>query len=159
MNKTQLLQTLVACLEEERDALLKSAERTRQAATHEEARPENDKDTRALEASYLARGQAKRVEESNETITRLRFLSLKTFTAEEPIDMTALVELEAEDETFHVFLLPVGGGSRVEFEGHTVRVVTPAAPLGRALLNRETGDDFELQVARQKKQYVVVSVV
>ncbi|HWZ89090.1 MAG TPA: hypothetical protein VNW92_09580, partial [Polyangiaceae bacterium] len=30
-------------------------------ATHEENRPENDKDTRALEQSYLARGQAQRV--------------------------------------------------------------------------------------------------
>ena len=35
-------------------------------ATHEENRPENDKDTRALEQSYLARGQAQRVVELQE---------------------------------------------------------------------------------------------
>ena len=34
---------------------------TREAATHAEAKPENDKDTRALEQSYLARGQAMRI--------------------------------------------------------------------------------------------------
>ena len=31
---------------------------TVEGATHEEAKPENDKDTRALEQSYLARGQS-----------------------------------------------------------------------------------------------------
>ena len=34
-----------------------------EGATHSEARPENDKDTRGLELSYLARGQAQRVAE------------------------------------------------------------------------------------------------
>jgi len=41
-----------------------SAQRTVvEGATHEENKPENDKDTRALEQSYLARGQAQRVVE------------------------------------------------------------------------------------------------
>ena len=38
--------------------LEKAQHATQAAATHEEAKPENDKDTRALEQSYLARGQA-----------------------------------------------------------------------------------------------------
>ena len=37
--------------------------RRRRAGTHEESRAENDKDTRAIEASYLALGLARRVVE------------------------------------------------------------------------------------------------
>ena len=54
--KTQLRDELLAVLA----AQLAVADRAHQAslegATHEEAKPENNKDTRALEQSYLARG-------------------------------------------------------------------------------------------------------
>ena len=57
--KAELLALLGAHLE-----TLERAHRAAcEGATHEEAKPENDKDTRALEQSYLARGQAARIDE------------------------------------------------------------------------------------------------
>src|ERR1700761_8976870 len=54
-------------------AVMSAAQRTVvDGATHEENRPENDKDTRALEQSYLARGQAQRVVELQDALNKLK---------------------------------------------------------------------------------------
>ena len=61
--KKALVATLVEKLDNELANMKRAAKDAREAATHEEAKPENDKDTRALEASYLAGAQAARVRE------------------------------------------------------------------------------------------------
>lgn len=137
---------LLGKLEAEHEALIAKATEAARAATHEEARPENDKDTRAIEASYLARGQAARVEALGETLTRLRFLDLRPRT--EVVEVGCLVELVMDEREGLYFLVPMGGGEEIEVEGATVRTLTPAAPLGRALLGRRVGDDFELRLGR-----------
>lgn len=135
------------------------AETTRAGATHEEARPENDKDTRALEQTYLARGQAMRVEEVIEQAQVLRYLSLPAFQEGDAIAAGALIELESDDAARCVFLLPHGGGIEVELDGVTVRVVTPTSPLGKAILGRTVGDDITLRTRGVLREYVISRVV
>src|SRR3954465_10121616 len=65
-------------------------------ATHEENRPENDKDTRALEQSYLARGQAQRVVELQGALNQLKAMELRDFSAGAAIALGALVALADE---------------------------------------------------------------
>src|SRR5688572_18515154 len=77
------------------------ADDTRKGATHEEAKPENDKDTRALEQSYLARGQALRAEQLTEARDLLRFLPLPQLDGG-AVAAGALVALEAEDGALRV---------------------------------------------------------
>ncbi|MFK7986102.1 MAG: GreA/GreB family elongation factor [Sandaracinaceae bacterium] len=139
--KRALLLRAVTRLEGEVAALRASAEETRRAATHEESRAENDKDTRGLEASYLARGQAMRVEETEEAITRLRFLAPRAFTEEMPIGLTALVILEDEEGVARSYLLvPVSGGVCLSYEDDEIWLITPASPIGRALVDKRVGD-------------------
>jgi transcription elongation GreA/GreB family factor len=159
LDKRRILDTLLASLEAEATALLAAANATIAGATHEEARPENDKDTRALEATYLARGQARRVEETHEIITRLRFVELRDFDDDDPIGPTALVAVEIDgDRTEQLFVLTHGGGRTVEIDGVTLRIVTTASPVGRALLGKQAGDDFTLQIAGKRREYVIESV-
>ena len=61
LDKAALLTALRAQIAADLDALIASQKRAHEGATHEEARPESDKDTRATEASYVARGLAERV--------------------------------------------------------------------------------------------------
>ena len=147
---------LLAKLEAEHAALVAKAAAAARAATHEEARPENDKDTRAIEASYLARGQAARVEALGETLTRLRFVDLRT--REGSAEPGCLLELDVDGTPGLYLLVPVGGGEAVEVEGVTVRTLTPAAPLGRALMGRSAGDDFELRLGRALREVEVLSL-
>ena len=55
IDKTQLLALLVERLTAELARVRGQAQREAEAATHEEARAEGDKDMRATEASYIAR--------------------------------------------------------------------------------------------------------
>ena len=149
------LEQLRGLLEE----LTRAANTTREGAVHEEAKPENDKDTRAVEQSYLARGQAQRVEDMAESITRLRFMELPSFGPDDPIAAGALVEVELDDEsTQRWFVVPVGGGMTVEQAGETIRLITPASPVGQALVGKFEGDDFEVRVQRKVRHYAVLSV-
>ena len=62
MNKTDVHRLLLGKLEVDLDVLQRAAQTAYEAATHEENVAENKYDTLGLEASYLATGQARRVE-------------------------------------------------------------------------------------------------
>jgi transcription elongation GreA/GreB family factor len=134
------------------------AEQTRADATHSEAKPENDKDTRALEQSYLARGQAMRAEAELEHVQVLRYLNLTPRHDDDPISAGALVELESDDAKKVVFLLPHGGGIEVHVDGVEVHVITPASPLGKAVLGRTVGDEVQLRTRGVLREYVISGV-
>lgn len=142
--KAALWRELIARVETELEALKRAQHETQLAATHEEAKPENDKDTRALEQSYLARGQAARVEESTRNLAALTGLPLRAFPEGAPIALGALVTLEGTTGTpFRVLLAPAGAGERLADDAGEVRVITAASPLGRALIGARVGDTSE----------------
>lgn len=125
------------------------------AATHQEAKPENDKDTRALESSYLARGEALRLEELRAALLDVQAMPAQAFEGG-PVRLGALVVTE-EDGARGLFLVaPHGGGARLD-DG-AVQVVTPKSPLGRALLGASAGDDCEVRLAGKARTLSVVSV-
>jgi transcription elongation GreA/GreB family factor len=154
--KDDLKTALIAHLSTELDSLEKAHRATLAGATHDEAKPENDKDTRALEQSYLARGQAARVEEQRAAIAEVAAFAPKAF-ADRPAAVGALVTVEDEGEEATMFLAPAGGG--VSLAAGKVQVVTPRSPLGRALLGKRTGDDTEVTVAGKTRTLSIVRVV
>lgn len=135
-----------------------AAHETRRGAVHEESRAENDKDTRGLEASYLARGQALRVEETVEAQTKLRFMALPTYDEESRIGLGALVEVEVQDDRQWLFLAVAGGGLELTVDAQQIRLVTPASPLGRALVGKEAGDEFTLTIGGRARDYEILEI-
>jgi Transcription elongation factor, GreA/GreB, C-term len=157
-DKAQVLAALQARLEEDLAIAAEAQRRTQSGATHEESKPENDKDTRALESSYLARGQAQRVVELTRDVASASALVLRAFDRDAPIAVSALVELgDGERGTFY-FLSPVGGGLTLDVDGVAVRVLTPASPLGRALIGQSVGGDVEVRTPQGLRQYSVAAV-
>jgi transcription elongation GreA/GreB family factor len=154
--KQSLKDELVGHLEGSLKNLERAYQASREAATHEEARPENDKDTRGLEQSYVARGQAIRIEELRTNLAEVRAMTLHPFSAEQPVALGALVVVEENDQRFMIFLAPHGGG--IGLSGGTVQVVTPKSPLGRALLGRRTGDGCEAQVGGRLRELSLLHV-
>src|SRR6266704_5718362 len=94
MNKTLLLEQVIATLNENLSALEKAARAAHAEATHESSKAENKYDTRGLEAAYLAGGQARQAREILESIKVYGSLQVKEFGATDPIDLSAVVELE-----------------------------------------------------------------
>src|SRR4029078_794252 len=93
------------------EALERAQQATREGATHEDAKPENDKDTRALEQSYLARGQARRVAELRTAILDVEAMAWVASGEAQPVALGALVSVEEEGQGSLLFLAPHGGGS------------------------------------------------
>lgn len=155
--KRSLVGELLERLRAEHAALARAQQATVAGATSEEAKAEHSKDTRALEQTYLARGQAQRVEELHEGLSRVAAfaLALRSFAEDEPIAVGARVEIEENGQTSVVLLVPFGGGLRL-VGGE--QVVTPASPLGRALLGRTAGDDVELAVAGRARTLTIRAV-
>lgn len=154
--KQSLKDELVGQLEGNLKSLERAHQASREAATHEEAKPENDKDTRALEQSYVARGQAIRIEELRTNVAEVRAMPLHPFGEERPVALGALVVVEENDQRFMIFLAPHGGGTALS--GGTVQVVTPKSPLGRALLGRRMGDDCEAHVGGRLRELSLLQV-
>src|SRR5690606_29246214 len=85
LDKEAVLAALCAAVEQDLRAATDAQKATHAGATHEESKPENDKDTRALEASYLARGLAGRVAELGATLQALKGLSPRPLAAGAPV--------------------------------------------------------------------------
>lgn len=135
------------------------AKATAASATHAESKAENDKDTRAIEESYLAAGQAQRAADLELELAQLKALPSAPVDDDTPLRAGALVLIEDEDETQRALLITTASGGRsVTVDGWTVRAVTPHAPLGRALLRRTVGDEISLRIKGKQTDYTIVDV-
>ncbi len=135
------------------------ARATAASATHSEARKEDDKDTRGLEESYLAAGQAQRVADLELERAAFRAMPALAFDDETPLTVGALVLLEDEDGGERILLITTtSGGRKVTVDGRAVSAVTPNAPLGRALLGKIVGDEVEIRVKRRSQVFELVDV-
>jgi hypothetical protein len=158
MDKPAILSALLEQLAAEIARATAAANRSRHDATHEESRAENDKDTRALETSYLARGQAQRVVELEQAERQVRFMTLRDFGPDDPIDLSALVEVESDGANTWYLIAPAAGGHSVSHAGITIDVLTPEAPLGRVLIGRVSGEDLELRVGPRVRELSILNV-
>ena len=159
IDKARVLGALRAQIDGALATLIDSQKRSQAGATHAETRAEDPKDTQAIEASYLARGLARRVSELQEESARLASLQLVAFGEDDPIALGALVCLQdRQGEPYHVFLSPAGAGEKIEVDGVTVRPLTPASPLGRALIGSYPGDDLDVVLPGGTQVHHVVSV-
>ena len=155
MTKDKLRAELLVALE----AALASARAAHAAAiegsTHPEAKAENDKDTRGLEQSYLARGVAQRVAELEAAVHDVTRLALRAFKPSDPIALGALVTIDEDGEAETLFIAPAGGGTMLSGD---VQVVTTSSPLGRALLGKLVDDDVELKLPGKTRAFAITEI-
>lgn len=146
LDKAEALRVLRELVAQDLARAIDAQLETQRGATHEEAKPENDKDTRALEATYLARGLAERVAALENASGALAALKLRDFGADAPIALGAIVILSAEQgPPARYFVVPAAGGLKLQVGGRALTTITPEAPLGRALLGAYEGDEVTVQ--------------
>ena len=158
IDKEALIAQIMEDLEGRLAALYQSAKAAYEGATHEESKAEDKYDTRGLEASYLAGAQAKRTEELEDAIARYRNLKSRSFGDNDPIALTALVQLEVDGRDSLYFIGPEAGGTRLIQGGENITVITPKAPLGKKLIGSLADDEFNLTIGGVKRSYTIVSV-
>jgi len=157
MNKTILLQAIIKRLSLDLEIIFTAAKISHEASTHEENAPDNKYDTLALEASYVAQGQANRAAQLRDSIEIYRQL-----TANEKhgvVCLTSLVTIEDEyGATKILFIGPAEGGLKIEQDGKEIVVITPTSPMGRGLLGRSIGDTAEIETGTSRTEYAIVEV-
>ena len=158
MNKTKLVEKVIAALMGELDASMRAARAAHAEATHEQSRADNKYDTRGLEASYLARGQSRQIAETEEAVAHYRAMTLRNFSAQDPIDIGALVVLKGPGGSASYFVGPCAGGTEITQEKTEVLVITPQSPLGQQIMGKHQGDGLRLEIAGSRSDYKVVQV-
>jgi transcription elongation GreA/GreB family factor len=159
MNKQQVLQGIVEKLEVDLDIAIRAAQTAYETATHEENIAENKYDTLGLEASYLAAGQARRVEEIRQALAAYRNLPLKPFDDQRGIQSGDLVSLEsATGARQTLFLGPDAAGLKISVGQTLVTVITAKAPLGQSLVGRFDGDELEITVNGSRQFFEITEV-
>lgn len=157
MNKTDVLELILARLSHDLDVFTTAAKAAHEAATHAENQPDNKYDTLALEASYVAQGQANRAQELRQSIHLYRQLPLVS--DGDTVRLASLVTIEAEDGARKVvFIGPCEGGLKIEHGDTEIMVISPTSPLGRELIGKCAGDTAVIAAGPRSVEYEIVAV-
>ena len=161
MDKHALLDQLFSRLR----ATAQGAERAR-AAYAQEAREgatpaERRDDARvALENAGLAVSQSKRADRARADLSALDGFRPAPFSAEAPIGLGAIVEVEDEEGGRTFFLAPAGAGEELsgpDGDGF-LSVVTPSSPVGQAVLGRKAGECVAVTVKGELRDWTITYV-
>jgi transcription elongation GreA/GreB family factor len=155
-SKADVIAALAADLATELAALERVAAATRAEVGSDETRSEGQYDTRAIEASYLARGQATRIAELRRLIAWV-----DRFDPRRPLDppvvqVGALLAVQGHRREL-LFVAPTGGG-RLQVGPDTVRIISPRGPMGQAMAELEVGDEVEVDSTRGVQSYELLAI-
>lgn len=140
--KAPLIDLIRQTLKENLERLTAAAREAHDAATDPSSKAEGKYDTRSLEASYLAAGQAKQVDDLAAAVQRFETFDSIDFDITDPIAAGALVEIEIQDEPSHYLLAPAAGGLTLDYQGMEITLLTPASALYQQLLGKAVGDSL-----------------
>jgi transcription elongation GreA/GreB family factor len=163
MDKRFLVDQLITCLQSSAQVAM-SASRSAAVEARDGATPaEKREDAKtALEYGALARAQSQRARRTQGEADALASFRPAPLKSSSPIALGAVVEVEdadsGEGRTF--FLAPVGAGVTLTGPGGDgdLSVVTPASPIGRAVLGRRAGDTVDVTVAGEVREWTITFV-
>lgn len=158
MDKKALLDSITEHLRGIVAAGMESARATTAAATDPDSKAENKYDTRNLEASYLARGQAFRVAEAQDALAAYESMLPKVFPPGAAIGEGAVVALSGAEGTLYYFIGPAAGGTELRVGEVEVTIITPSSPLGAKLMRRRAGESLEMQPGRAATKVTISAV-
>lgn len=162
-----MLKQLCERLRQEIDATMAAVNEAHALASHEQSKPENQYDTLALEAAYLAHGQSERIAELQRQVLLLNHFEFLDFTPDSRIAVGALVCIEEivltdglkEAASQWFWILPVAGGIILQHELQEIRSITPEAPLAKTLLGGYLEDEVILTLGHTKKQFEIIELL
>jgi transcription elongation GreA/GreB family factor len=158
MNKVAIVDAILLAIETELESCRAAARDAGRAATDPDSKAENKYDTRNLEASYIARGQALRLDELTAALQDYQELRHIAGNPRNKVRIGALVLLESEDEDTFYFIGPAMGGLEVKVERHEIQVLTPSSPLGGKLMGQEIGYAFELRTGSPSTRREILDI-
>jgi transcription elongation GreA/GreB family factor len=159
MNKDKLIQLIISELEKELNQAINAANEAHAAAVDDQSVAETQYDTLAIEASYLAEGQSRRVQELHTAISDYHSLKVIDYNQNSAIALSALVQLSKDTQEQHWFFIgPAAGGFRCALSEQRITVITPQSPMGLALLGKYQDDDIDIKLGNTQLIDFITSV-
>lgn len=141
MDKSLIIEKIIDSIEADLAKTTAAALESAESATHEESRSEGKYDTRGLETSYLATGQAQHALELREALAATRAFSPPEFDSSSPIALGAVVQTFSSQGTELFFVAPAYGGIDIQTgDEQIITVISPKSPIGREMIGRNVGD-------------------
>lgn len=151
MNKKALVTIIIRSLEQELSQAISAANEAHAAAVDDQSIAETQYDTLAIEASYLAEGQSRRVQELQTAIRKYQELTLLSFNEDTTISMTAFIQLSQDSHKKHWFFIgPAAGGFRCKLSENQITVITPQSPMGLALIGKCQDEDVDIKLGNNQ---------
>ena len=145
MDKQTLVNQLIKHVEDELAVAIQAANNAKAASTDEQSVAETQYDTLAIEAGYLAEGQAKRAQQLKADLEAIKNLPMKAFSEDEAITLGALVQLHSDANTYLWYLIaPAGAGFVCRQDDMQITVITPHSPLGQQLIDAYLDDEVRI---------------
>lgn len=142
VDKKALLAAILTQLENELLIAVNAANNARLDAIDDQSVAETQYDTLGIEASYLAHGQSERADAISNQILIYQQLVLKDFNENDSIELGAIVEVSNAVTTHCYFIGPSAGGMVLSINRQKVTVISPSAPLAKALLGKYLDDEI-----------------
>lgn len=158
MQKHHVLQAIIVQLQNDLKIQTKAAQDAADAATHPESSAETKWDTFGLESSYLAQGQQKRVAEITEALAYFENLAKAPPSEPQFIEPNCLITLKNDEQQLFFFVAALGGGVKVQLEGHFIVVITTQTPIGVKLLGKEIDDVVQVPHKGVTSEYEIVAL-
>ena len=155
IDKNLILEKLIENLRRELVEVENAAKSTKDLVTADDLKSEGKYDTRAIEASYLASAQLKRVEEIKTDIQMLEEIEL---VKSHKIQMGSLVLLEYNGAKRYYFLTSTSGGTILTIDGNSILVISVFSPLGNEALGLQRGESFEIETPKEMRTYKIIEL-
>jgi hypothetical protein len=157
INKKKIVEQLIEKLNSELIEVESAAKSTRDLATADDLKSEGKYDTRAIEASYLASAQNKRVEEIKLDIQMLEDLSVQIESSTK-LQLGSLGLIRCNQQERYYFLSSTSGGSMLMIDNQPILVISVFSPIGDAALGLGAGESFEVETPKEIRSYEVLEV-
>jgi hypothetical protein len=155
INKKSILLKLIETLNAELLEVEAAAKSTRELASADDLKSEGKYDTRAIEASYLAGAQQKRVDEIKIDIQMLEEIEVG-LTLKTQLGSLALIEYKGMQRYY--FLTSTSGGTMLTVDEHPILVISVFSPLGNEALGLIAGESFEVETPKEMRTYKIIEV-
>lgn len=157
IDKKKIVEALIEKLNTELKELEGAARSARDLATSSESKSEGKYDTRAIEASYLAGAQSKRVEEIKMDIQMLEDLDVSSVSSKLQLGSLALINCNGQERFY--FLSSTSGGSMLMIDNHPILVISVFSPIGDAALGLGVGESFEVETPKESRDYEIKNIL
>jgi transcription elongation GreA/GreB family factor len=155
IDKKKLLDKLIQNLRNELSIAEAAAASAKELATASDNKSEGKYDTRAIEASYLAGAQLKRVEEIKVDIQMLEEIEV---VPTQQLQLGSLALIEFKDQKRYYFLTSTSGGTMLEVDGVPILVISVFSPIGNEALGLRKGETFEVETPKELRTYKILEI-